>query len=107
MTPGIYGLLIHLKKGTDIDYGNSSRFFQKGYSVYSGSAQRGLETRLQRHFRETEPKSVPYRPVAGKGNCSRLLDARRSTEIPGMQPLLSISILAGRGNCTVFRGIGL
>ena len=52
MTPGIYHLLIHLAKDTNIPVGKLGSFhFQAGYYVYTGSALGGLESRIARHRR--------------------------------------------------------
>ncbi len=52
MTPGIYHLLIHLARDTNIPVGKLGSFrFQAGYYVYTGSALGGLESRIARHRR--------------------------------------------------------
>lgn len=47
---GIYNLIIKLSKKKDIKIGQLGSFvFPKGYYVYTGSAQNGLEKRIKRH----------------------------------------------------------
>lgn len=49
---GLYQLVIALRKARVIKVGRSGRFsFPKGYYVYTGSAKRGLESRIARHLR--------------------------------------------------------
>ena len=53
MTPGIYHLIIHLPREKSIEIGKLGRFqFKAGYYVYTGSAMRGLESRIDRHKRK-------------------------------------------------------
>ncbi len=48
---GIYALIIKLSKKTEIKIGRLGTFvFPKGYYVYTGSAQNGLEKRINRHL---------------------------------------------------------
>ena len=50
---GLYQLVIVLKKGRFITVGRRGRFFfPAGYYVYTGSGQRGLESRIARHLRK-------------------------------------------------------
>ncbi len=47
---GIYALIIKLSKRKEIKIGRLGTFvFPKGYYVYTGSAQNGLEKRINRH----------------------------------------------------------
>jgi Uri superfamily endonuclease len=53
MRKGIYQLLIHLPKPVVIQIGKKGRFeFPKGYFIYTGSARRGLDARVERHLRK-------------------------------------------------------
>ena len=48
---GIYALIIKLSKKQEIKIGRLGTFvFPKGYYVYTGSAQNGLEKRINRHL---------------------------------------------------------
>ncbi len=48
---GIYNLIIKLSKKTEIKIGRLGTFvFPKGFYVYTGSAQNGLEKRINRHL---------------------------------------------------------
>ena len=48
---GIYALIIKLSKKKEIKVGRLGTFvFPKGYYVYTGSAQSGLEKRINRHL---------------------------------------------------------
>ncbi len=48
---GIYNLIIKLPKKNEITIGRLGTFiFPKGFYVYTGSAQNGLEKRLERHL---------------------------------------------------------
>ncbi len=48
---GIYALIIKLSKKKEIEIGRLGTFvFPKGYYVYTGSAQNGLEKRINRHL---------------------------------------------------------
>ncbi len=48
---GIYTLIIKLSKKKEIKIGRLGTFvFPKGYYVYTGSAQNGLEKRINRHL---------------------------------------------------------
>ncbi len=48
---GIYALIIKLSKKKEIEIGRLGTFvFLKGYYVYTGSAQNGLEKRINRHY---------------------------------------------------------
>ena len=52
MNSGIYHLLIHLPENTNVQVGKLGSFhFPAGYYVYTGSALRGLESRISRHRR--------------------------------------------------------
>ena len=49
---GLYQLVIRLGRSQVIDVGHLGRFvFPSGYYVYTGSAKRGLESRIARHLR--------------------------------------------------------
>lgn len=49
---GTYALIMHLKKHTTLPIGSLGPIhFPAGYFVYAGSAQGGLEARLQYHLR--------------------------------------------------------
>jgi len=49
---GLYQLVILLREARVIRVGRRGRFaFPKGYYVYTGSARRGLESRVVRHLR--------------------------------------------------------
>jgi Uri superfamily endonuclease len=48
---GIYNLIIQLSKDREIKIGRLGTFiFPKGFYVYTGSAQNGLEKRINRHL---------------------------------------------------------
>ena len=50
---GCYQLLIRLEKSHSIQIGKLGCFqFPKGYYIYTGSAQRGLQARIARHLRK-------------------------------------------------------
>ena len=52
MIPGIYHLIIYLPQNTIVSIGKLGTFkLPVGYYVYTGSALRGLEARISRHFR--------------------------------------------------------
>jgi Uri superfamily endonuclease len=49
---GLYKLVIRLGRRQVIDVGHLGRFaFPSGYYIYTGSAKRGLESRIVRHLR--------------------------------------------------------
>ncbi len=49
---GIYYALIHLGRVAEIEVGAlGTKYFAAGYYVYTGSAQRGLRARIERHGR--------------------------------------------------------
>ncbi|MBD3182299.1 DUF123 domain-containing protein [Candidatus Poribacteria bacterium] len=53
MTPGVYNLIIQLPETREIQVGKLGKFtFPVGYYVYTGSALRGLESRINRHLRK-------------------------------------------------------
>ena len=53
----IYFLIIHLKEDKDIEVGSLGKIeFENGYYVYIGSAQNGLEARVNRHLSEDKSK---------------------------------------------------
>lgn len=52
-TPGVYHLVLRLRRARTIQVGRLGRFeFGAGYYVYTGSAMGGLEARLARHRRQ-------------------------------------------------------
>jgi len=52
-TPGVYHLVLRLRRARTIQVGRLGRFeFGAGYYVYTGSAMSGLEARLARHRRQ-------------------------------------------------------
>lgn len=52
MNSGLYQLVIVLSRPHDIRVGHHGRFhFPAGYYVYTGSARRGLDSRIARHLR--------------------------------------------------------
>jgi len=54
---GVYVLVISVGKGFRVNVGVlESIFFEKGLYAYVGSAQNGLERRVQRHLRKTKKK---------------------------------------------------
>lgn len=53
MIPGVYHLIIYLPQDTSLAVGSLGVFhFPAGYYVYTGSALRGLESRIARHLRQ-------------------------------------------------------
>ncbi len=53
MTRGCYQLLLYLKRKSRIKIGKKGEYdFPEGYYVYTGSAQNGLEPRIERHLRK-------------------------------------------------------
>jgi len=54
---GVYVLVISVGKGIRVNVGAlGSIFFEKGLYAYVGSAQNGLERRVQRHLRKAKKK---------------------------------------------------
>lgn len=52
LNSGLYQLVVRLREGRVIGVGRRGRFpFPAGYYVYTGSAMRGLESRIERHMR--------------------------------------------------------
>jgi Uri superfamily endonuclease len=52
LNSGLYQLVIRLREGRVIEVGHHGRFqFPAGYYVYTGSAAKGLESRIARHLR--------------------------------------------------------
>lgn len=50
---GIYSLIIKLEKNQNIKIGNLGKVdFSKGFYVYTGSALKGLKTRISRHMKK-------------------------------------------------------
>lgn len=50
---GVYNLLIYVRSGCRIRIGRLGRhWFPRGYYVYTGRAKRGLQKRLDRHWRQ-------------------------------------------------------
>jgi Uri superfamily endonuclease len=57
METGVYQLLIYLPKPVGLQIGKKGRFrFPKGYYVYTGSARKGLNARVQRHLRKEKKR---------------------------------------------------
>ncbi len=58
---GIYNLIIKLSKNKEITIGRLGTFiFPKGFYVYTGSAQNGLEKRLERHLSNNNNKKFHW-----------------------------------------------
>ena len=54
---GVYVLIVSVGKGIRVNVGAlGSIFFEKGLYTYVGSAQNGLERRVQRHLRKEKKK---------------------------------------------------
>ena len=54
---GIYQLLIYLPRKSFIRVGKKGSFkFPRGYYVYTGSAKKGLKSRIQRHLRKNKKR---------------------------------------------------
>jgi Uri superfamily endonuclease len=54
---GVYVLIISVGKDTKVNVGGlGSTFFEKGLYAYVGSAQNGLERRIERHLRKAKKK---------------------------------------------------
>ncbi len=52
MSKGLYQLVLYLDKKSRIKIGKKNEcLFPKGYYIYTGSAQSGLEERVKRHLR--------------------------------------------------------
>lgn len=50
---GIYNLIIYLAKNKEIEVGSLGEFkFKSGYYIYTGTAQRNLQARINRHRKE-------------------------------------------------------
>jgi sugar fermentation stimulation protein A len=57
LDPGLYNLILFLKKSKAIRIGDLGEFFfPKGFYVYTGSAMRGLRRRVARHQKRHKPK---------------------------------------------------
>ncbi len=57
MNRGIYQLLIRLDRSVDICVGRlGNHTFRSGFYIYTGSAQRGLSARIERHLGKTKRK---------------------------------------------------
>jgi Uri superfamily endonuclease len=57
MVKGVYVLVISVAKGIKVNVGAlGSIFFERGLYAYVGSAQNGLERRVQRHLRKAKKK---------------------------------------------------
>jgi sugar fermentation stimulation protein A len=55
MAKGIYQLLIYLPKAASIVIGRKGKVrFPKGYYIYTGSAKKGLQKRVERHKRKSK-----------------------------------------------------
>ena len=55
MNGGVYNLIIKLSKKKEIKIGRLGTFvFPEGFYVYTGSAQNGLEKRINRHLSKTK-----------------------------------------------------
>jgi Uri superfamily endonuclease len=55
LNSGLYQLVIKLREGRVIEVGRHGRFqFPAGYYVYTGSAVKGLESRIARHLRKNK-----------------------------------------------------
>ncbi len=53
---GVYIAVFHLAEACDISVGKQGRFaFKAGVYFYTGSAQRNLSARLERHARKSKP----------------------------------------------------
>jgi len=53
MTRGCYQLLLYLDRKSRIKIGKKGEYdFPEGYYIYTGSAQNGLEGRINRHLRK-------------------------------------------------------
>lgn len=58
---GIYKLVINLSKDKEIKIGKLGTFvFPKGFYVYTGSAQKGLEKRIKRHLSSNKNKKFHW-----------------------------------------------
>lgn len=57
MLQGVYVLVISVGKDVGINVGRLGRvYFEKGLYAYVGSAQKGLEKRIERHLRKDKQK---------------------------------------------------
>lgn len=94
-TPGVYHLVLRLRRARTIQVGRLGRFgFDAGYYVYTGSAMGGLEARIARHrrrrkklwwhidylLRQAELVDVVAVPTSGRIECEL---NRRVLSLPG------------------------
>jgi Uri superfamily endonuclease len=57
MASGVYVLIIQIKKPISVDVGALGRInFERGLYAYVGSAQKGLDKRIKRHFERVKRK---------------------------------------------------
>lgn len=57
MSKGFYQLVLYLDRKSQIKIGKKGEhLFLKGYYIYTGSAQNGLEARVRRHLRKEKKK---------------------------------------------------
>jgi len=76
---GCYALLMELKNDTEIEVGALGPLhFSNGHYLYIGSAQNGIEGRVQRHLRKEI--SLAYRLFFKKGQCFCTLLQRSKKE---------------------------
>ena len=74
---GFYQLVIRLRREREIRVGRHGRFrFPAGFYVYTGSAKRGLESRIARHLRTRKRMRWHVDYILPYG---RILDVKRYT----------------------------
>jgi Uri superfamily endonuclease len=57
MDSGVYHLLVSVRSGRHIKIGQLGRhWFPRGYYVYTGRAKKGLQKRLERHWRRDKKR---------------------------------------------------
>ena len=66
-TPGIYALTIRLARPVVLAYAGAPREFAAGWYVYVGSALGGLEARVGRHLRTSQPRHWHVDALLAKG----------------------------------------
>ncbi len=106
-TPGIYALTIRLARPAQLAYGGETHAFPAGWYVYVGSALGGLEARVGRHLRTSQPKHWHVDALLAKGEVVdvQLLLVPRfgGSTVPRLEPALASQdhgVTASPSNCS-------
>jgi Uri superfamily endonuclease len=107
MTRGCYQLLLYLDRKSRIKIGKKGEYdFPKGYYIYTGSAQNGLEGRINRHLRKEKKNFWHIDYLLPHCKILKVILYHQSKKNAVTECELNKKLLKGKSSIVVVKGFG-